>query len=114
MSIKKKVKRKLLFLISFMISLSIFLINTHGLVNKKEYSSIIINFREDVPTTVLSKQIKKISHDYKTTISLNSVYSIDENIYTIRGNETLLKRLKKSSLNKDHPSADEAKSVYSF
>ncbi len=99
MSIKKKVKRKLLFLISFMISLSIFLINTHGLVNKKEYSSIIINFREDVPTTVLSKQIKKISHDYKTTISLNSVYSIDENIYTIRGDETLLKRLKKSSLN---------------
>ena len=100
MSIKKKVKQKLLFLILFIIGLLIFLISSKELTNKEKYNSIIINFREDIPTTVLSQQIEKISHDYKTIVSLNSIYSIDENVYIIPGDETLLNNLKKSSLNK--------------
>ena len=99
MLIKKKVKKKLLFLILFILGLSIFLVIPKKVIDQERYNSIIINFREDIPTTTLSKQIEKISNDYNATAILNSVYSIDENIYIVEGGKTLLKDLKKSFLN---------------
>ena len=94
MLIKKKVKKKLLFLILFILGLSIFLVIPKKVIDQERYNSIIINFREDIPTTTLSKQIEKISNDYNATAILNSVYSIDENIYIVEGGKTLLKDLK--------------------
>ena len=60
MLIKKKVKKKLLFLILFILGLSIFLVIPKKVIDQVRYNSIIIDFREYIPTTTLSKQIEKI------------------------------------------------------
>ena len=90
--------KKLLFLILFIAGLWIALTNFKGLANQGNYDSVIINFREDVPTAVLSGQIEAIAKNYQTTASLNSIYAIDEHIYTLSGDKTVLKRLKKSPI----------------
>ncbi|MEM8777990.1 MAG: S8 family peptidase [Cyanobacteria bacterium P01_G01_bin.49] len=90
--------KKLLLFILFIAGLWIALINFKGLSVQGNYDSVVINFREDVPTAVLSEQIEAIAQNYKTTVSLNSVYAIDDHIYTLSGNKTVLENLQKSSL----------------
>ena len=90
--------KKLLFLILFIAGLWIALTNFKGLANQGNYDSVIINFREDVPTAVLSEQIEAIAKNYQTTASLNSIYAIDEHIYTLSGDKAILQRLKKSPI----------------
>jgi serine protease len=90
--------KKLLFLILFIVGLWVALTNFKGLATQGNYDSIIVNFREDVSTATLSEQIEAIAANYETTASLNSIYAIDEHIYTISGDKKVLDRLQKSSL----------------
>ena len=91
--------KKLLFLFLFIVGLWVALANFKGLATQGDYESIIVNFREDVSTTTLSEQIEAIASNYNQSLSLNSVYAIDEHIYTLTGDKELLKNLKKSPLN---------------
>lgn len=90
--------KKLLFLILFIVGLWVALMNFKGLATQGTYESIIVNFREDVSTTTLSEQIEAIASKYDKTLSLNSVYAIDEHIYTVSGNKDLIDNLKHSPL----------------
>ncbi len=90
--------KKLLFLILFIVGLWVALSNFKGLATQGNYESIIVNFREDVSTTTLSEQIEAIATNYNKQLSLNSIYAIDEHIYTLTGDKQLLKNLKQSPL----------------
>ncbi|BBA78679.1 protease [cyanobacterium endosymbiont of Rhopalodia gibberula] len=92
--------KKLLFLGLFIIGLWIALHNFKGLANQGEFDSIVINFREDVPTSVISKQLGVITKQYGKTVSLNSIFSADEHIYTVSGDKTFLNLIKQSSIKK--------------
>ncbi|GBF82772.1 peptidase [Aphanothece sacrum FPU1] len=82
----------------FMVGVWFALTNFQGLATQGQYDSVILNFREDVSTTILSDQLDAIAKDYQKTASLNSIFSIDEHIYTVSGDKNLLNRLKNSSL----------------
>ncbi|MDJ0728625.1 MAG: S8 family peptidase [Crocosphaera sp.] len=90
--------KKLLFLILFIVGLWVALTNFKGLATQGNYESIIVNFREDVSTTTLSQQLEAIATNYNRNLSLNSIYAIDEHIYTLAGNKELLNSLKHSPL----------------
>jgi serine protease len=90
--------KKLLFLILFIVGLWVALTNFKGLATQGNYDSIIVNFREDVSTATLSQEIEAIASNYNTTATLNSVYAIDEHIYTLSGDKKVLDNLKNSSL----------------
>lgn len=90
--------KKLLLLGLFIVGLWFALSNFKGLANKGEYNSIVLDFRDNLPTTVISEQLQGIAQKYNETASLNSVFSVKENIYILPGDEKLLKALKNSPL----------------
>ncbi|BAP16993.1 S8 family peptidase [cyanobacterium endosymbiont of Epithemia turgida] len=92
--------KKLLFLSLFIIGLWVALYNFKGLANQGKFDSIVINFREDVPTSIISKQLGAITKQYEKTVSLNSIFSADEHIYTVSGDKTFLNLIKQSSIKK--------------
>lgn len=90
--------KKLLFLGLFILGLWFALANFKGLATQGKFDSVVINFREDVPTSVISEQIEAIAQQYEKTASLNSIFSIDEHIYTLSGDREFLERLQQSPL----------------
>lgn len=90
--------KKLLLLGLFIAGLWFALANFKGLANKGEYQSIILDFREDIPMSVLNEQLAGLSQDYNAQASLNSIFSLDQRLYTLEGDSKLLKTLKKSPL----------------
>jgi serine protease len=90
--------RKLLLLVLFIVGLWFALSNFKGLANKGEYSSIVLDFRDNLPTTVISEQLQAIAQKYNETPTLNSIFSVSDNIYTLEGDEKLLKALRNSPL----------------
>ncbi len=90
--------KKWLLLGLFVVGLGFALLSFPGLANQGEFDSLVLNLREDVPTSVLSEQFKLIAQQYHQTVSLNSVFSADEHLYTIKGDRNLLKNLQRSPL----------------
>ena len=90
--------KKLLLLGLFIFGLWFSLSNFKGLADKGTYNSIVLDFRDNLPTTVISEQLQAITQKYNQTATLNSVFSVGKNIYTLAGNEQLLKSLKNSPL----------------
>jgi serine protease len=90
--------KKLLLLGLFIFGLWFALSNFKGLADKGTYNSIVLDFRDNLPTTVISEQLQAITRKYNQTATLNSVFSVGKNIYTLAGNEQLLKSLKNSPL----------------
>ena len=92
--------KKLLLLTLFVIGLGFALFNFTGLANRGEYQSILIDFKDDVPVSVLDEQLNAINKKAGKTTSLNSIFSIDEHLYIIEGDSKLLKTLRNSDLKK--------------
>ncbi|GBL15859.1 thermophilic serine proteinase [Microcystis aeruginosa NIES-1211] len=92
--------KKLLLLTLFIIGLGFALFNFTGLANRGEYQSILIDFKDDVPVSVLDEQLNAINKKAGKTTSLNSIFSIDEHLYTVEGDSKLLKTLRNSDLKK--------------
>lgn len=90
--------KKFLLLCLLVLGLGFALFNYKGLANQGEFDSIILDFREDVPTTKISEAIQGIAQKYDRQPSLNSVFSVDDNVYVVEGNKKLLKQLKRSPL----------------
>jgi serine protease len=90
--------KKLLLLVLFIVGLWFALSNFQGLANKGNYQSIALDFRDNLPTTVISEQLQAIAQKYHETATLNSVFSVKENLYILNGDENLLKSLKNSPL----------------
>jgi len=92
--------KKLLLLTLFIIGLGFALFNFTGLANRGEYQSILIDFKDDIPVSVLDEQLNAINKKAGKTTSLNSIFSIDEHLYTVEGDSKLLKTLRNSDLKK--------------
>ncbi|MBE9167029.1 peptidase S8 [Pleurocapsales cyanobacterium LEGE 06147] len=90
--------KKFLLLCLLVLGLGFALFNFKGLANQGEFDSIILDFREDIPTTKISEAIQKIEQKYARQPTLNSVFSVDDNVYVVEGNKKLLKALKRSPL----------------
>ena len=92
--------KKLLLLTLFIIGLGFALFNFTGLANRGEYQSILIDFKDDIPVSVLDEQLNTVNKKAGKTTSLNSIFSIDEHLYTVDGDSKLLKTLRNSDLKK--------------
>lgn len=92
--------KKLLLLTLFIIGLGFALFHFTGLANQGEYQSILIDFKDDIPVSVLDEQLNTVNRKAGKTTSLNSIFSIDEHLYTVAGDSKLLKTLRNSDLKK--------------
>jgi serine protease len=92
--------KKLLLLTLFILGLGFALFNFTGLANRGEYQSILIDFKDDIPVSVLDEQLNAINKKAGKTTSLNSIFSIDEHLYTVTGDSKLIKNLRNSDLKK--------------
>lgn len=90
--------KKLLLFCLFIIGISFALINFQGLATKGQYDSIVLDFREDISSTQVTQALKNINQLYNQQVNLNSAFSISDQIYIVKGNQNLLKKLKRSLL----------------
>ena len=88
--------KKFLFVCLFLIGLGWALSNFLGLANKGVYDSIVLDFREDIGITKIVDEVGKISTQYQVTPHLNSEFSISDNVYIVKGDRQLLKKLRRS------------------
>lgn len=88
--------KRILWLSLFILGLGFALFNFTGLANRGEYDSLLIDFKDDIPTAVLDEQLNAINQKAGQNISLNSIFSIDEHLYTVTGDKQLLKALRNS------------------
>jgi len=93
--------KKFLLLCLFVIGLGFALFNFKGLANQGEFSSIVLDFREDIPATEISAEVDAIAQKYGVTPRLNSEFSDVDNIYILEGDKQVLRQLKRSELAKD-------------
>lgn len=93
--------KKLLLLSVFLIGLGFALFNFKGLANQGEFDSIIINFRQDIPTTALDKNLQIIASKIEDIPILNSIFSQEERVYIVEGDKNSLKKLRRSPLKKE-------------
>jgi serine protease len=93
--------KKFLLLCLFILGLWFALSNFKGLANQGKFDSIILDFREDIPTIKITEEIEAIAKEYNQEASLNSIFSIKDHLYIVQGNQKLLKQLKRSPLIKE-------------
>lgn len=93
--------RRFLLLCLFIVGMSFALFNFKGLANKGNFDSIVLDFREDIPAAEISEQISAIANQFSNTPQLNSVFSVSDRLYVVKGDRTTLKSLKKSKLAKE-------------
>ncbi len=93
--------KKILLVCLFLVGLGWALINFPGLANKGEFDSLILDFRDDVPTTTISQEIAQIKEKYHHTPQLNSIFSLDDHIYVVEGDQKVLDSIRRSPLRKN-------------
>ncbi|MBJ7901180.1 MAG: S8 family serine peptidase [Cyanobacteria bacterium RI_101] len=84
-----------LFLVGLWFALAHFA-NSRGLASQGTFESIIVNFKNNLPTETLSAQMGSLPE--AKGLDFNSVFSVDEYLYTLPGNRELLKQLRRSPL----------------
>jgi len=67
-----------------------------------EFESIVLDFREDIPTTQISEQVSAIAQQYNVAPQLNSEFSVSDNVYIVKGDRNTLKALKKVQTSQVH------------
>ncbi|MBW4646683.1 MAG: S8 family peptidase [Goleter apudmare HA4340-LM2] len=71
-------------------------LNFQGLAAKGEFETILLDFREDIPTEVVQQDLEAIAKLYKVTPKLDNQFSARDNVYIIKGDRQRLKELQKS------------------
>ena len=93
--------KKLVLLCLFVLGIGFALFSFKGLAQQGEFNSIILDFREDVSLAEISDEIQALSTKYNQNVDLNSLFSIEDNIYIVKGDKKVLKELRQSDLSKD-------------
>jgi serine protease len=91
--------KKLILLCLFVIGLvaAIFgFLNFQGLAAKGEFETILLDFREDIPASVVQQDLQAIAQQYNVTPQLDNKFSANDHVYIIKGDRERLKELKKS------------------
>ncbi len=93
--------KRFLFLILFLVTLGFTLshfLSTRSLAHRGTFDSVIVNFKNDLPTEALSSELQAIAIETKTTADFNSIFSVREHLYTLKGGSETLGQLKKSEI----------------
>ncbi|CBN55598.1 MULTISPECIES: S8 family peptidase [Kamptonema] len=93
--------KKFFLLCLFLIGLGWTISNFSGLATSGTYDSIVLDFREDIGSAEIAREVSAIASQYGVSPQLNSEFSVADNVYVVRGDRTLLNALKKSKLAKD-------------
>jgi serine protease len=93
--------RKLLILGLFCLGMGFAIFNFQGLATRGEFDSLVIDFKENIPATEIDRQLQVLTSKYQLAPQLNSEFSQSEHLYTIKGDQSLLDKLRGSSLNQD-------------
>ena len=91
--------RKLILLCLFVIGLgsAIFgFLNFQGMATKGEFETILLDFREDIPSLVVEQNLQAIAKQYNVTPQLDNKFSKKDNVYIVKGDRQRLQELKKS------------------
>lgn len=92
--------KRLFFAVLFVLGISLALMHFPGLAKQGEFNSIVLDFREDLPKMEIRAEIEALEREYNQKAQLNSIFSVDDNIYVISGDKKLLQKLRKSPLKK--------------
>lgn len=92
--------KKILLVCVFLIGLGFALFTFKGLASQGKFNSIIINFRQDIPTNILEENLSSIASKVEDIPILNSIFSEPERIYIIEGDKNTLKKITRSNLKK--------------
>ena len=90
--------KKLILLGLFILGLWFALTNFKGLAGQGEFNSLIVNFRNNTPTSIISGQLDAIAQQFNQQAALNSIFSTDERVYVVKGDNKLLAALRGSPL----------------
>lgn len=71
-------------------------LNFQGLATTGEFETILLNFREDIPATVIQQDLQAIAQKYQVTPQLDNQFSVKDNVYIIKGDKQRIQELKKS------------------
>lgn len=93
--------KKFLLLCLFIFGLVFALSHFQGLASQGDFNSIILDFREDIPSSTIKEEIQAISKQYNRQATLNSIFSIEDNIYVVEGDQKILDALQHSPLRKE-------------
>ncbi len=93
--------KRLMLLCLFVFGIGFALFNFKGLAQSGEFDSIILDFKEEVPIAKISEEIQGLSQKYNQQVNLNSVFSINDRIYIVKGDKKTLKEIKRSPISKD-------------
>ncbi|NJM20265.1 MAG: peptidase S8 [Richelia sp. RM2_1_2] len=91
--------KKLILFCLFVIGLSFALltfVNFRGLAARGEFETIVLNFREDIPTEQLQQSLQAIDQKYNVKHRLDNKFSLDDHVYIIEGDKQRIKELRKS------------------
>lgn len=92
--------KRFLLLVLFLVGLGWALTNYQGLAAQGTYDSLILDFREDVGAAQIESQIESIAQQFTVSPRYNSEFSLDDHIFVVKGDQSLLKKLKNSPLRK--------------
>jgi serine protease len=91
--------RKLLLLCLFVLGLGVALfsyISFQGLAAKGDFETIVLNFREDVPSSVLEQDLQEIASRYNVRPEFDNKFSAQDHVYILKGDRERLKELQNS------------------
>jgi serine protease len=90
--------RKLFWVGLFLVGIIGSLWTAPQLSNRGDYNSLVLDFRDDVPVSIVQQQLTAIAQQTGQSPHLNSEFSTGEQLYVLDGDRTLLKTLRRSPL----------------
>jgi serine protease len=86
--------RKLFVLCLFCLGIGFAIFNFQGLATQGEFDSIVIDFKENIPTPEIDRQLQVLTGQYHLAPQLNSQFSSTEHLYMVKGDRKLLDKLR--------------------
>ncbi|NBD33090.1 MAG: peptidase S8, partial [Cyanobacteria bacterium] len=81
-------KRLLIFGL-FFLGLTFALWNFSGSANQGTYHSYVLDFKEEIPQSVIERQLNALQEQYHVTTQLNSEFSERDRVYIVKSEEEL-------------------------
>jgi serine protease len=87
------------------------LVSFPGLAARGQYTSILLDFREDLAAGQIEQEVAAIAQQFNLTPQLNSVFSKADHVYVVSGDRSLLNALRRSEL-RDYTESIEPNYIY--
>lgn len=90
--------KRLLLIGLFVVGLAWAVLGYSGLAHRGTYDSIVLDFREDIPSVQIEQQLQRLAQQYGTPAQPNSAFSQADHLYVIPGTSQQLQALRRSDL----------------